>query len=107
MHVDHNQQTDDKLGKLSSKLVSADAKPEVSHTAAKLANQVARQAADAASKSMELAQNHQKELRAVKTRLVNMTKTQNALAGNKSADLLSWVSWIYLRDGPIRAIKVP
>ncbi len=66
MYVDqvkHNQQTDDELGKLGSQLGSADAKVEASPAAAKLTNSLARQAADAASKTMKLAQHHQKELK--------------------------------------------
>jgi hypothetical protein len=41
---------------------------------------LARQAADTANKTIELAQNHQMKLKAIEVRLANMTKTQNALA---------------------------
>jgi hypothetical protein len=46
---------DDKLDKLASQLVSADARAEAAHTAAKMADSLARKTADVASKSMELA----------------------------------------------------
>jgi hypothetical protein len=53
--VKHNRGVDDKLDKLGSQLVSADAKAEAAQTAAKMADSLARKTADVASKSMELA----------------------------------------------------
>ncbi len=45
---------------LSSRLVSANAKAEVVHTAAKVADSLARKAADTATKTMQAAISHQK-----------------------------------------------
>jgi hypothetical protein len=59
--------------------VAADAKAEAAHTAAKLADNMARQAADTASKSLQAAVSHQKRLKELEANMARISDAQDTL----------------------------
>jgi hypothetical protein len=65
---------------LSSRLLEADAKAETAHTAAKVADGLARKAADTAGKSMQAAISHQSQLKALEATMAKISKAQESLS---------------------------
>jgi hypothetical protein len=69
----------EETGQLNTRLVAADAKAEAAHTAAKLADNMARQAADTASKSLQAAVSHQKRLKELEANMARISDAQDTL----------------------------
>jgi hypothetical protein len=74
-----NKRLADETSQINTRLVATDAKAEAAHTAAKLADSMARQAADTASKSLQAAVSHQKRLKELEADMARISETQNNL----------------------------
>ncbi len=66
--------------RLNSRLVTTDAKADAAHTAAKLADSIARKSADAANKSLQIMVSHQAQLKALEASMAQLNKTQQTLS---------------------------
>jgi hypothetical protein len=69
----------EETGQINTRLVATDAKAEAAHTAAKLADNMARQAADTASKSLQAAVSHQKRLKELEANMARISDAQDTL----------------------------
>jgi hypothetical protein len=67
-------------GQLNSRLVEVDAKAEAAHTAAKVADGLARKAADTAGKSMQAVISHQSQLKVLEATMAKISKAQDSLS---------------------------
>jgi chemotaxis protein histidine kinase CheA len=69
----------EETGQLSSRIIATDAKAEAAHTAAKLADNRAKQATEVAAKSLQASVSHQKRLKELEANMAQISNTQETL----------------------------
>jgi chemotaxis protein histidine kinase CheA len=69
----------EETGQLNSRIIATDAKAEAAHTAAKLADNRAKQATEVAAKSLQASVSHQKRLKELEANMAQISNTQETL----------------------------
>ncbi len=69
----------EETGQINTRLVATNAKAEAAHTAAKLADNLARQAADTATKSLQASVSHHKRLKELEANMAQISSAQDTL----------------------------